>query len=131
MKDQLLNDVASVQTEQIIKQLINSWNGQNKAVTIFINKYTDDVYLNEVAPSRNRAIYLFGHLIATSDGLLPLLGLGERLYPQLESIFLTSPDKTVAHIPKLAELKQHWEAINVALNDHFSKMLVIHLWVKL
>jgi len=79
-------------TEQMIKQVINSWISQNKAVTSFFNKYNDDAYLNEVAPGRNRAIYLLGHLTATNDSLLPLLGLGDKLYPQLEAPFQANAD---------------------------------------
>jgi len=33
----------------------------------------------QVAPGKNRLIYLWGHLTAVNDGLLPLLGIGERL----------------------------------------------------
>ena len=57
-------------TEQMIRQVINSWTSQNRAVTSFFNKYNDDAYLNEVAPGRNRAIYLLGHLVATNAMIL-------------------------------------------------------------
>ncbi|GAB2818369.1 DinB family protein [Ferruginibacter profundus] len=109
-------------TEQIIQQIINAWQAQNKTVTDFFNKYSDDVYLKEVAPGRNRPTYLLGHLIASNDGMLPLFGLGKRLFPQYEAMFIKNPDKAVADIPSIAILKNDWEKLNNTLSDHFSKM---------
>src|SRR5882757_2838515 len=111
-------------TEQIIKQVVNAWANQNKNVAKFFNKYDEASYINEVAPGRNRAVYLLGHLIAVNDGMITLFGLGEKLFPEYEAIFITSPDKTVTDIPSLDELKQHWEKLNTTLADHFNKMSV-------
>lgn len=109
---------------QIITQVINAWASQNKSVSAFFDKYDDTVYMQEVAPGRNRAIYLFGHIIAANDGLLEILGLGGRLYPELYETFSHSPDKAVATIPTIAELKQKWTLINDSLTEKFSKMNV-------
>jgi len=109
-------------TEQIISQIVHSWTAQNKAVSDFFNKYEDDVYLSEVAPGRNRGIYLLAHLIATSDGLLPLFGIGEKLYPELEVIAREPDQKTLTGFPPLSELKTYWETVNTTLAGHFSKM---------
>lgn len=46
----------------------------------------------EIAPERNRLIYIWGHVVAVNDGLFPLLGIGPRLYPELENTFLLQPD---------------------------------------
>src|SRR2546426_4794391 len=40
----------------------------------------------EVARGKNRLIYLWGHLAAVNDGLLPLLGIGERLHPEFDDV---------------------------------------------
>jgi len=109
-------------TNQIIKQIINYWADRNKAVTVFFNKYDDSAYLKEVAQNRSRAIYLLGHLIAVNDGMLPLLGLGEKIFPEFDAIFLSVPDKSVADLPSLTELKQCWEKLNATLANHFNKM---------
>jgi hypothetical protein len=108
--------------EQIIKQLIKAWEAQNKTITTFFTKYEDDFYLNEIAPGRNRAIYVLGHLIAVNDSLLTLLGLGERLFPELEPFFIRTPDGTVAGIPSITTLKEQWTKLNQTLRDHFAKM---------
>jgi hypothetical protein len=55
--------------------------------------------LEEVARGKNRLIYLWGHLIAVHDGMLPLLDLGERSYPELDATFLTAADRAVALLP--------------------------------
>ncbi len=109
-------------TEQIIKQVVNAWAAQNKAVTGYFNKYDDSVYLQELAPGRNRAIYVFGHIIAVNDRLLAMLGLGEPLFPQLQETFITEPDRSVANLPSLGELKENWEKLNATLTDHFNAM---------
>lgn len=108
--------------EQIISQILTAWNTNNTRMQAFFNKFEDAAYQEEVAPGRSRAIYLFGHLIASADGLLPLLGLGNSLYPQLEKLFLTNPDRTFDDIPSLAELKGYWDNVNSALTAHFNKM---------
>ena len=126
MQTQTINSSA---TEQMIKQVISSWTNQNKAVTSFFNKYNDDAYLNEVAPGRNRAIYLLGHLTATNDSLLPLLGLGDKLYPELETPFQINADDKKPVKQSVAELKQYWEKVNATLTEGFSKMLS-HDWLE-
>ena len=122
MSNITLNNQDLAFTKQIIKQQVNAWKGQNDAVSKFFSKYPDEAYLNEIAPGRNRAVYLLGHLVAVSDGLMPLLGIGERFYPELEEIFLKNPDKFFAEIPSVADLKQKWETVNTALTAHFENM---------
>jgi hypothetical protein len=113
---------ATAQTERIVKQLVDAWHLHNKRVTDLMNKYPDDVYLKPVAPGRNRVIYLFGHLIAVGDAMLPLLGLGERLYPQLDAPFVANADNPATDLPALSELKQQWEKVNATLTEHFNKL---------
>jgi hypothetical protein len=108
--------------EQIISMVLNAWTSQAKAITGFFAKYSDEVYGQEVVPGRNRAVYLLGHLVASNDGLLPLLGFGDRLFPQLEAIFLSSPDRSVADIPSLTELKDHWATVNSVLAAEFQQL---------
>jgi hypothetical protein len=108
--------------QQIIAQVVNAWAAQNKRISTFFGKYDDDAYLNEVAPGRNRAVYLLGHLTAVADAMLPLLGIGEKLYPQLEEPFLKNPDRFFDDLPGLEELKYNWENVNAKLAAHFNEM---------
>lgn len=117
-----MNNSNTNPTAQIIQQALNAWAGQNKQVTAYFQKYEDSFYLNEVAPGRSRAIYLLGHLVAVNDGLLTLFGLGDKLYPELEAIFLKSPDNASTTMSSIAELKQKWEKVNETLTIHFNSM---------
>ncbi|XZF14119.1 DinB family protein [Chitinophagaceae bacterium MMS25-I14] len=108
--------------DQEIIQVIKAWEGQNKAIADIFEKYDDDFYNNEVAPGRNRATYLLGHLIAMNDLLLPMLGLDQQLYPELENIFITQPDRAVTELPSIATLKEYWTELNRQLAAHFGTM---------
>jgi hypothetical protein len=59
-----------------------------------LSSLTDDELQLEVAPGRNRAYYILGHLTAFQDRLLHQLRLGERLYPELDDLFVTKPDRS-------------------------------------
>jgi hypothetical protein len=122
MTEQLTADPAQAQATQIVKQIISAYTAQAKVITDLFNKYDDAVYQNEVAPGRNRAVYLLGHLVAASDGLFPILGFGERIFPKLERLFTLNPDLTFANIPPLAELKDNWATVNTALTAHFAQL---------
>src|SRR5476649_1564411 len=93
------------QQELMIKMMITAWESQNKRVDGIIAKLTDEQLHAETAPKRNSGTYLLGHLTAVSDGMLTLLGLGEKLYPELENIFLTNPDKSGLEKPSLEQLR--------------------------
>lgn len=108
--------------DQIIRQLLKAWNAQNKNINTFFSKYEDDFYLNEIAPQRNRAVYVLGHLVAVNDGMLPLLGLGDILFPELQPLFIRTPDRTVAELPSVAVLKEQWARVIQTLDEHFAKM---------
>lgn len=108
--------------EHMIQLVLNTWTGRNAAVSTFFNKAENDrLYSDEVAPGRNRAIYLLGHLAATNDALFPLLGFGDKLFPELES-FSSKPDRSFEIGQSIAELKQQWETINSTLTSHFNAL---------
>ena len=75
----------------------------------------------EVAPGKNRLIYLWGHLAAVNDRVLPLLGIGERLQPEFDSMFISNPDKSVALTVSKQSLKTAWQEINQKLWEGFLK----------
>lgn len=114
---------AEAQSLQMIKQMINFWLAQNKAINDFYAKHDHDVYLREVAPGRNNGVYLLAHLIATNDGILPLMGLGEKLFPEL-SILANEPESAFPHKLSLEQLKVQWERLNLELEAKFRTMSV-------
>ena len=70
---------------------------------------------------KNRLIYLWGHLAAVNDALLPLLGIAERLHPEFDVMFLSSPDKSIQLAVSGQSLKAAWQEINQKLWDGFLK----------
>jgi len=107
--------------EVFIKMVIGAWETQNTRVNKLIETLSEEQLMSETAPGRNRGIYLVGHLTAITDGMFPILGWGERLYPQLEAIFVTEPDKTVSKIPSLAEVEKCWDSVNARITEHINK----------
>jgi hypothetical protein len=75
----------------------------------------------EVAPGKNRLIYLWGHLAAVNDRLLPLLGIGERLHPEFDDMFISNPDKSVPLTVSGQSLKSAWQEIHQKLWEGFLK----------
>src|SRR5258708_14153564 len=75
----------------------------------------------EVAPGKNRLIYLWGHLAAVNDMPLPLLGIGERLHPQFDGMFLSNPDKSVPLTVSGQSLQAAGQEIHQKLWDGFSE----------
>jgi hypothetical protein len=61
-------------------------------------------------------------IIAGNDNILPLLGFSPKLFPELETLFISNPDGTFtdADIPTLTELKQKWVTLNEMLKNHFA-----------
>src|SRR5437870_3049747 len=102
----------------IIKMVLDTWYSKIKEVDNIFNNLTVEQLQNKVAPDRNSGLYLLGHLTAVHDRMLPLLNLGEQLYPQLNDIFITNPEKSNAQAPSAKELRQYWKNINSTLETH-------------
>lgn len=105
-----------------VQVAINSWRLILERVNKTFSNLTDDQLLKEVAPGRNRLIYLLGHLTAVHDAMFPILGLGERLHLELDAIFVSSPDKTGAPLPPVRELRKYWDEVNGKLLSQFATL---------
>jgi hypothetical protein len=101
---------------------VNSWKLNIERANKLFSPLTEEQLLKEVAPGKNRLIYLWGHLTAVHDRMLPLLVLGPRLHPEYDALFLTSPDKTVPTLPAAQEIKQAWEEVNGKLLAGFESL---------
>jgi hypothetical protein len=112
----------STEKEVFVKMIVSAWETQNTRINKLLETLSDEQLMSETAPGRNRGIYLVGHLTAISDGMLPILGWGERLYPQLENIFVTQPDKAVTPIPPVADIKKYWHNVNAKVTEQISTM---------
>lgn len=101
---------------------LDAWHSQLKSTDSLLNKLSDEQLMQEVAPSRNRGIYLLGHLIAVHDMMLPLLLLGDAQYPTFYAVFVQSPDSAAADLPSIADLRTQWTATNEKLSAHFASL---------
>jgi hypothetical protein len=105
-----------------VRIALNAWEANVKRANAVFGKFTDEELMLEVAPGKNRVIYLLGHLIAVHDMLLPLLGLGERLYMQLDEAFISNPDKMIKELSSPGDLRTYWIIINDILLSRFNSL---------
>lgn len=105
-----------------VKMALSAWHSHNERVNKLLEQLSDAQLHAETAAGRNTGIYLLGHLTAVNDALLPLLGLGERLYPQLDVAFIDNPDKSNQRMPSLAILKECWKSVNAILTEKMNKL---------
>jgi hypothetical protein len=101
--------------QSIAATAVLAWTQNLERANKLFSGLSDERLLAEIAPGKNRLIYLWGHLIAVHDGMLPLLGIGPRLHPELDAPFLTGADRTVADLPPATELKRLWDEVNSRL----------------
>jgi len=87
---------------------LRSWRSNMDRATKFFNSLAPAEFEIEVGPSRNRFIYILGHLTAVNDATLPLFALESKRFPELEAIFIKQPDRVVSQIPSGADLKEMW-----------------------
>jgi DinB superfamily len=98
------------------------WKAQiERADKLFGGLSSEDV-LREIALGRNRLLYVWGHLTATHDMMLALVGIGERLHPEFDMAFISNPDKSQAAIPSHEQVRQAWKTVNAELWKGFEKM---------
>jgi len=118
------------QSSLLADTVLHSWRQIMDRCTRTINSFSDDDLQKEVAPGKNRVYYLVGHLAAVQDRLLPLLRLGDRLYPELDEQFLTTPDRQFAgaEFPP-AKTREAWIEINERLVP-FGKAICVAAWLE-
>jgi hypothetical protein len=106
----------------LVKMVLDGWNAKLKETDALLAQLSDEQLMNEVAPGRNRGIYLLGHLTAVNDKMISLLNLGEQLHPELNDSFLKEADKKTDEITSADVLRKCWNEINSVLTNHFNNM---------
>jgi hypothetical protein len=101
---------------------LKAWTLQLKRFNALLDGLDDETLARQTAPGRNTGTYLLGHLVAVHDGIYSLLGFGQRLYPQLDEIFLKSPEKPGADYPSIATLREQWKLVNDRLTEKMEAM---------
>ena len=101
---------------------LRSWKANIDRADIFFDALSEEELQREVAPGKNRLIYLWGHLTAVNDRMVAILGLGDRLHPELDAMFVSNPDKTVHLTLSPEKLKHLWDEVNERLWAAFCKL---------
>jgi hypothetical protein len=110
------------QQQLFIKMVLGAWDLQIGRAEKLFNSFNDDELQQEVAPGKNRIIYLLGHLLTYHDMLPASLGLGTREYAYLDDAFIKNPDKQGFDMPDAATLRQDWIAVHSKLTDLFNSL---------
>ena len=101
--------------EMLVSAAVSSWKIVLGRLDKGIQPLGEEQLQRQVAPGRNRLYYLVGHLTAVHDRMFPLLGLGERLYPQLDEPYVTNPDGALPDPLSADDLKKAWSDVNAKL----------------
>jgi DinB superfamily len=101
--------------------VLNSWKLIISRFDKILGDLTEDQLQREIAPGKNRIFYLLGHLTATHDRMFPLLGIGERLHPELDDAYITNPDKVLGDPLSATELRRAWAEVNDKLTRAFEE----------
>lgn len=105
-----------------VKMALDAWAAQLNGTEALIGQLTDEQLMHEVAPARNRGIYLLGHLAAEHDLMLQLLRFHAPMFPELKPVFVDAADRAVADLPSVEQLRAQWKAVNGVLNDHVKNL---------
>jgi hypothetical protein len=108
--------------ETLVATALNTWKLTNARADKLFSALTDKELHQEIAPGKNRLIYLYGHLIAVHDRMLPLLSLGARLHPELDTPFLLEAENRALPSPSAADLKKWWDDVNGSLLAAFERL---------
>jgi DinB superfamily len=117
-----MTTAAPTTEEVLITTTLKSWEQWVGRTSQFFDSLSDEQMLTEIAPGKNRPIYLLGHLLVVNDAMVPQLRLGEPRHADLREVFLDQPDRADASLPPLADLRQNWKDLNVRLTTLFAQL---------
>ena len=118
------------QIELAIKIALDAWHAEITRTNKLFNELTNEQLRNEVSAGRNTGTYLLGHLTAVHDALFPLLGIGEKLYPELENPFIKNPDNSGLEVPPVKDLRSYWKLVNEKLSERINKFTIAEWFQK-
>jgi hypothetical protein len=106
----------------LIDSALRSWRSNVDRAGKLFGNLSQEQLLQEVAPEKNRLIYLWGHLAASNDALIPLLGFGARIHPELDLMFVVNPDRAVPTILSGGDLTIIWQETSEILWTGFLRL---------
>ena len=108
--------------ELFIKMVLSNWDLQVGRMNSLLGKLSNEELATPTAPGRNAGVYILGHLAAVNDGMFTILGLGEKLNPATEELFIRNPENSGLEKPSLEELKQYWNDVNALLTQKMNQV---------
>jgi hypothetical protein len=113
----------SAALEQVfVATALKSWETWTGRAGKLFDSLSDEQMLQEIAPGKNRPVYLLGHLTAVNDSMIPQLRLGDASFPHLAELFVKQPDSAAANLPPLAELRGNWKDLQNRLDALFAEL---------
>jgi hypothetical protein len=107
-----------MQTENLmIQSVLSNWRLTITRLSALFGSLSQTEFFEEIAPGRNRIVYVLGHLTAVHDSTLEVLGFGTRNHPQLDEVFIKNPDRVREALPSVADLVSFWEQVNQRLYE--------------
>ena len=98
------------------------WHTINKRIFKTLETISDENFHKQIVVNGNSPSWLFGHLADTDDKLLELLGIQNRIFQELKSIYHHERgNNLVGHLTK-EELLKRWTTIIESLDKAFATM---------
>jgi crotonobetainyl-CoA:carnitine CoA-transferase CaiB-like acyl-CoA transferase len=107
--------------ERMIHSALQSWNQVLTRLDQRLLDLTDEQLERQIAPERNRLIYLLGHLTVAHDKMRVLLRVGDRLHSEFDRAFFDNPDRSEKHQFRSSDIKSAWTEVNRDLTAAMSK----------
>jgi len=111
-----------MEKELFIKMVLDTWNTKLNGLDKLFAELSDEQLKKQIAPGKNTGVYLLGHMIAINNKMVPLLGLGEELNPDLYKTFVDTADMDIVERPSITVLRQEWKKINEELGNKFAQV---------
>src|ERR1700730_4714101 len=105
-----------------VKMTLSAWETQIGRASELLQSLSDEQLLKEIAPNKNRGIYLIGHLIAIHDAMNDILGLGKRSHVELDKTFVQNPDKAGSDLPSVSVLRKYWKDVHQNLGNALKQL---------
>ena len=103
--------------EQLAAGALKSWRDVIGRLSRIFELADEKTLEAQIAPGKNRVIYLLGHLIVAHDRMFPLMDLGPRLYAYLDEAYFDKPDRSLPDPVSSADLKSVWTDVTTKLTS--------------
>jgi hypothetical protein len=105
----------------VLQICLLQWDQYNKRMQKVIDSFSEEKFNSPIVGGNNSPSWILGHLADTDDALLELLGIGKRLYPELNKIYHHERGTNQqGHLTK-EELTICWKAIIAELDKNFKQ----------